>query len=61
MKTTVPDATQVTPALLNLGLEIPPLFDRQMSEETQLQDPQIHTNSLKSKMQELITWVRLNM
>ena len=56
------EGTQVTPALLNLGREIPTLFDRQMSRtHTQLFYPETHATETQQKLDELVHWVRANL
>jgi hypothetical protein len=56
------EGTQVSPALLNLGREIPTLFDRQMArEETQIPDPVIYATETQQKLEELIRFVRSNL
>ena len=60
IRSDVSETTQVSPALLNLGREIPFLFDREMNSEQPNSAPLIHTTQLQQQLQELVSWVRRN-
>ena len=62
LRSSVSESTKVSPALLNLGREIPLLFDRQLSiQDAEIPIPEDYTNSLKQKLQDLTMWVRSNL
>jgi hypothetical protein len=59
LRNAVSDTTRVTPALLNLGRDIPTPFDRNMQGETAVS--QSNPNQLAKELKNIITWVKYNM
>jgi len=63
LRSSVNDTTQVSPALLNLGRNLPQPFDRQMCGEMlcQQEEDVSELSKIPEKLTKIITWVRGNM
>jgi hypothetical protein len=63
LRTAENETTKVTPALLNLGREIPVPFDRKLQDERENTNEEVlsELRELPQKLQEIIEWVRSNM
>jgi hypothetical protein len=61
IRSSVSETTKVSPALLNLGRELPLLFDRNMQvRDAQTSEPENLASETSQKLKELIVWVRRN-
>jgi hypothetical protein len=60
IRASVSETTKVSPALLNLGRELPLLFDSQMQADDQNSEPDVLARETSQKLKDLIVWVRKN-